>query len=101
MSLLAIANYNLGSQHEFLEEYPDAIGRYEIATKLAKLNKGSPLADEFAMSLKQAKARYAGFKMRSTTRTFTNLDKEKVEEALSESAQIKLRSQSSARPFSA
>jgi hypothetical protein len=34
-SLLAIANYNLGSQHEFLEEFPDAIGRYLIATKLA------------------------------------------------------------------
>ena len=75
-----------------MEEYPDAIGRYEIATKLARLNKGSPLADEFAMSLKQVKARYAGFKMRSTTRTFTNLDKEKVEEALNEPVQIKTRS---------
>jgi NAD-dependent SIR2 family protein deacetylase len=34
MSLLAIANYNLGSQHEFLDEYQDAIGRYELALSL-------------------------------------------------------------------
>ena len=101
-SLLAIANYNLGSQHEFLEEFPDAIGRYLIATKLAQSNKGSALAEEFASSLKQAKARYAGYKMRSTARTFSNLDKEQVEEAWNEQLQIqKNRSASNSRPFSA
>jgi hypothetical protein len=31
MSLLAIANYNLASQHEFLDEYQDAIIRYDLA----------------------------------------------------------------------
>lgn len=50
MSLLAIANYNLGSQHEFLEEFPDAIGRYELALRLVMNSKDAetPLAMEFA-----------------------------------------------------
>lgn len=34
MSLLAIANYNLASQYEFLDEYPEAIMRYELALSL-------------------------------------------------------------------
>jgi hypothetical protein len=34
ISLLAIANYNLGSQYEFLSEFPESIGRYELALKL-------------------------------------------------------------------
>ncbi len=34
VSLLAIANYNLGSQHEFLNEFQDAINHYEHAVQL-------------------------------------------------------------------
>jgi hypothetical protein len=34
MSLLAIANYNLASQHEFLEEFQAAIIHYELAIQL-------------------------------------------------------------------
>jgi hypothetical protein len=53
MSLLAIANYNLGSQHEFLEEFTDAIARYELALSLVSLSDdASPLASEFHQSLK-------------------------------------------------
>lgn len=33
LQLLAIANYNLGSQHEFLDEFVDSLGRYEIALR--------------------------------------------------------------------
>lgn len=77
MSLLAIANYNLGSQHEFLDEFPDAIQRYQMALTLASSgpNKESPLIEEFAMSLKQVKFRYTGFKMKKSDRTFTNLSR--------------------------
>lgn len=54
ISLLAIANYNLGCQHEFLNEFNDAIGRYELAIKLMNDNQNfnNPLIDEFKKSLK-------------------------------------------------
>lgn len=79
MSLLAIANYNLGSQHEFLEEFSEAIARYELALSLVSLSDDtSPLAAEFQQSLKQARTRYAAFKMKRPDRTFTNLTKPKV-----------------------
>ena len=57
MSLLAIANYNLASQHEFLEEFADSIIRYELAlavmgsTQSAK-ERDNPLMREFLQSLK-------------------------------------------------
>jgi hypothetical protein len=54
MSLLAIANYNLASQYEFLDEYTDAIMRYELALSLVQngQDKESPLLKEFTQSLK-------------------------------------------------
>jgi hypothetical protein len=66
MSLLAIANYNLASQHEFLDEYPDSIIRYELAlavltsTQNSK-SKDNPLVREFYQSLKQVKIRAAAY----------------------------------------
>ena len=54
ISLLAIANYNLGSQHEFLGELTDSMGRYELALTLVQgtKEKDSALAQEFKQSLK-------------------------------------------------
>jgi hypothetical protein len=84
MSLLAIANYNLASQHEFLDEYSDSILRYELAlavlssTQNSK-SKDNPLIREFYQSLKQVKIRAAAYQMKRPDRTFTNLSKVKVE----------------------
>ena len=67
MSLLAIANYNLASQHEFLDEYTDAIIRYELALTVitsssqAKQDRDNPLIREFTQSLKQVKIRAAAY----------------------------------------
>ena len=86
MSLLAIANYNLASQHEFLEEYSDSIIRYELAlavmasTQSAK-ERDNPLMREFIQSLKQVKIRAAAYQMKRPDRTFTNLSKLKVEQS--------------------
>ena len=89
MSLLAIANYNLGSQLEFLEEFPDAIARYELALSLVSLSDdASPLASEFLASLKQARSRYAAFKMKRPDRTFTNLKAAQQEDQFEEACEI-------------
>lgn len=89
MSLLAIANYNLGSQYEFLEEFPDSIARYELALTIVSLSDdASPLAAEFQQSLKQVRSRYAAFKMKRPDRTFTNLSKAKPTDDYEDTCEI-------------
>eukprot|EP00347_Sterkiella_histriomuscorum_P001070 403373445 len=81
LQLLAIANYNLGSQHEFLKEYQLAIQRYELAINLLQnLSSSSPLEQDFKNSLKQVKSRFQAFKMKAPDRTFTNLSKVRLSE---------------------
>lgn len=54
LQLLAIANYNLGSQHEFLDEFVDSLGRYEIALRFVShpYEQVTHLAEEFKKSIK-------------------------------------------------
>ena len=87
MSLLAIANYNLASQYEFLDDFEPAIIHYELALSLVSKD-SSPLMKEFQQSLKQVKIRAAAFEMKRPDRTFTNLNKgrRESETAISENA---------------
>ncbi len=77
IQLLAIANYNLGSQHEFLDEFVEALSRYEVALKFVThpYEIVNHLAEEFKKSLKQARIRYQGSLMKGPDRTFSNLSK--------------------------
>ncbi|CDW72972.1 UNKNOWN [Stylonychia lemnae] len=80
ISLLAIANYNLGCQNEFLNEYQDAIIRYEIALSLIQnLPNTASLENDFRLSIKSIKARFQAYKMKGPNRTFTNLNKYRSE----------------------
>ena len=58
VQLLAIANFNLGSQHEFLQEFKEAYDRYELGLSLiVSLPEKSSLELEFRNSLKQVKTK--------------------------------------------
>jgi hypothetical protein len=90
MSLLAIANYNLASQYEFLDDFEPAIIHYELALSLVSNGSKdcSPLMKEFQQSLKQVKIRAAAFEMKRPDKTFSNLNKgrRESETAISENA---------------
>ena len=78
MSLLAIANYNLASQYEFLDDFEPAIIHYELALSLVSngsKDSTSPLMKEFQQSLKQVRIRAAAHEMKRPDRTFSNLNK--------------------------
>jgi hypothetical protein len=90
MSLLAIANYNLASQYEFLDNFEPAIIYYELALSLVSNGSkdSSPLMKEFQQSLKQVKIRAAAYEMKRPDKTFTNLNKgrRESETAISDNA---------------
>ena len=57
--MLAIANYNLASQLEFLSEFKEAVVRYELGLSLLlSMPDRSALEPDFINSIKQVKAKH-------------------------------------------
>lgn len=62
---------------EFLNEFPNCINHYKQALKYVEkhLDKSNPLFEQFQNSIKDAKNRYNAILMKSSSRTFSNLNK--------------------------